>query len=96
MAALTENQNDLYNQVYIPICKRTLSLYSLQDRTHGGVSDIKELIAEEYGIDVPSFVVKKLINATFKSLSNRSRKKYKFNVFQNGETFEIEKYAFSD
>jgi predicted nucleic acid-binding protein len=96
LAALTENQNDLYNQVYIPICKRTLSLYSLQDRTHGGVSDIKELIAEEYGIDVPSFVVKKLINATFKSLSNRSRKRYKFNVFQNGETFEIEKYAFSD
>lgn len=96
LAAITENQDDLYNQVYIPICKRTLSLYSLQNRTHGGVSDIKELIAEEYGIDVPSFVVKKLINATFKSLSNRSRKKYKFNVFQNGETFEIEKYAFSD
>ena len=96
LAALTENQNDLYNQVYIPICKRTLSLYSLQDKTHGQVGDIKNLIAEEYGINVPTFVVKKLINASFKSLSSRARKKYKFSVFQNGESFEIEKFAFSD
>lgn len=96
LAALTEKQNDLYNQVYIPICKRTLSLYSLQAKTHGGVNEIKELIAKEYGLDVPSFIVKKLINATYKSLSTRSRKKYKFNVFQNGELFEIEEYAFSD
>jgi hypothetical protein len=96
LAALTENQNDLYNQVYIPICKRTLSLYSLQGNTHGNVEDIKKLIIEEYGINVPTIVVKKLINATFKSLSNRARKKYNFTVFQNGESFEIQKHAFSD
>lgn len=96
LAALTENNNDLYNQVYIPICKRALSLYSLQDKTHGGVEDIKKIIADEYGIDVPTFVVKKLINAVFKSLSSRAKKKYKFNVYKNGEIFEIEKYTFSD
>lgn len=96
LAALTENQNDLYNHVYIPICKRALSLYSLRGGTHGNANDIKQLIKSEYGIDVPQLVVKKLINATFKSLSNRARKKYSFNVFQHGETFEIQKYAFSD
>ncbi|HTF20890.1 MAG TPA: hypothetical protein VK658_22605 [Chryseolinea sp.] len=96
LAALTENQSDLYNHVYIPICKRALSLYSLKGGTHGGAVQIKSLIKSEYGIDVPQLVVKKLINATFKSLSNRARKKYNFNVFQNGETFEIQKYAFSD
>jgi hypothetical protein len=96
LAALTENQNDLYNHVYVPICKRALSLYSLKGGTHGTASDIKQLIKSEYGIDVPQLVVKKLINATFKSLSNRARKKYSFNVFQNGESFEIQKYAFSD
>lgn len=96
LAALTENQNDLYNHVYVPICKRALSLYSLRGGTHGNSNDIKQLIKSEYGIDVPQLVVKKLINATFKSLSNRARKKYSFNVFQHGETFEIQKYAFSD
>lgn len=96
LAALTENQNDLYNHVYVPICKRSLSLYSLRGGTHGNANDIKQLIKTEYGIEVPQLVVKKLINATFKSLSNRARKKYSFNVFQNGETFEIQKYAFSD
>jgi predicted nucleic acid-binding protein len=96
LAALTENKNDLYNHVYVPICKRALSLYSLKGGTHGNASDIKSLIKSEYGIDVPQLVVKKLINAAFKSLSNRARKKYSFNVFQNGETFEIQKYAFSD
>ena len=96
LSALTENQNDLYNNVYIPICKRALSLYSLQNKTHGSAIDIKKIIADEYGIDVPSFVVKKLINSLFKSFSNRTKKLYKFNVFQNGETFEIQKFAFSD
>lgn len=96
LAALTENQNDLYNHVYVPICKRALSLYSLRGGTHGNANVIKQLIKTEYGIDVPQLVVKKLINATFKSLSNRARRKYSFNVFQHGETFEIQKYAFSD
>jgi len=96
LAALTENQNDLFNHVFVPICKRTLSLYSLQGSTHGNASNIKDLIKQEYGIDVPHIMVKKLINATCKSLSNRARKKHSFNVFQSGETFEIQKYAFSD
>lgn len=96
LAALTENQNDLFNHVFVPICKRTLSLYSLQGATHGKASDIKTLILEEYGIDIPTVMVRRLINASFKSLSNRARSKYNFAVFQNGDTFEIQKYAFGD
>jgi len=96
LAALTENQNDLFNHVYVPICKRTLSLYSLSGSTHGSAKNIKDLILQEYGIDVPQIMVKKLINSTYKSLSTRAKRKYCFNVFENGETFEIQKYAFSD
>jgi len=96
LAALTENQNDLFNHVYVPICKRTLSLYSLQGATHGNASDIKALILKEYGLDIPVVMVKKLINATLKSLSNRAREKLNFSVFQNGETFEIQKFAFDE
>jgi hypothetical protein len=96
LAALTENQNDLFNHVFVPICKRTLSLYSLQGSTHGNASDIKDLILQEYGIDIPTVMVRRLINASFKSLSKRARNKYNFTVFQVGESFEIQKYAFSD
>lgn len=96
LAALTENQNDLFNHVYVPICKRTLSLYSLHGSTHGKASDIKALILKEYGIDIPTVMVKKLINASHKSLSKRVRRNINFSVFQNGETFEIQKYAFGD
>lgn len=96
LAALTENQNDLFNQVFVPICKRTLSLYSLSGRTHGKALDIKELIRGEYGIDVPIVMVKKLINASFKSLSNNTRVSINFKIFQNGDSFEMQKYAFND
>jgi len=58
LAALTENQNDLFNHVYVPICKRTLSLYSLSGSTHGSAKNIKDLILQEYGIDVPQIMVK--------------------------------------
>jgi hypothetical protein len=96
LAALTENQNDLFNHVYVPICKRTLSIYSLKGATHGTASDIKELIKEEYGIDIPHSIVRRLIAASFRSLSLKAKKKYQFEVFNNGEQFEIQKYTFSD
>lgn len=96
LAALTENQNDLFNHVYVPICKRALSFYSLKVSTHGTAVDIQSIIKDEYGIEVPQLVVKKLINATFKSLSNRAKRKFEFKVFQNGEQFEIQKYMFNN
>jgi uncharacterized membrane protein (DUF485 family) len=96
LAALTENQNDLFNHVFVPICKRSLSLYSLNGSTHGKAEDIKELIYKEYGINIPLIMVKKLINATFKSLSNKDKKVNKAQIFQNGASFEIDKYSFSD
>ncbi|MBL4672326.1 MAG: hypothetical protein JKX81_08685 [Arenicella sp.] len=96
LAALTENQNDLFNHVYVPICKRALSLYSLNGATHGNSSDIKSLINDEYGIDIPSIMITKLINASFKSLSNRSKRKFDFKVFKQGESFQITKHSFSD
>ena len=52
LAALTENQNDLLNHVYVPICNRTLSLYSLSGATHGTATDIKKIINDEYGIPI--------------------------------------------
>ena len=42
-AALTENNTDIYSAVYIPICKRALSLYS-KKKTIGTDQDIRNII----------------------------------------------------
>jgi hypothetical protein len=96
LAALTENQNDLFNHVFVPICKRALSLYSFRGATHGKASDIKNIILEEYGIDIPIQMVRKLTTASYKSFSSRSKKKTNFQIFENGNLFQIDKYGFSD
>jgi len=97
LAALTENQNDLYNHVYVPICKRALSYYNSQYGGKAGKwSDIRDIIQNVYGISVPQVVVKQLICSTYKALSNDERKKTNFEIFNNGDSFQIEKYTFID
>lgn len=97
LAALTENQNDLYNHVYVPICKRAISLYnSERGRNSGKWSDIQEVILAEYGINVPQTIMKQLINSVYKSMSYREKKQGEFRVFSNGEAFQFDKYTFVD
>jgi hypothetical protein len=97
LAALTENQNDLYNHVYVPICKRAISLYnSKRGRNSGKWSDIQEVILAEYGINVPQIITKQLINSVYKSMSSREKKQGEFRVFSNGEAFQFDKYTFVD
>lgn len=89
LAALTENQNDLYNHVYVPICKRALSLYSLRGATHGTAQDIQDIIKQEYGIDVPSVIVRKLIVSVLASLSKRQRNELDAQIFEHGNSFQL-------
>jgi hypothetical protein len=97
LAALTENQDDLYNHVYVPICRRAISLYnSRQGRNSGKWSDIQEVILAEYGINVPQIIMKQLINSVYKSMSSRERRQGEFRVFSNGEAFQFDKYTFID
>ena len=87
LAALTENQNDLFNHVFVPICKRALSLYSLKGAIRGKDIDIQNIIMDEYSIDVPIVMVRKLINAVSRSFSRRDKQQTNFNVINNGEAF---------
>ncbi len=96
LAALTENQNDLYNHVYVPICKRALSLYSLRGSTHGTAQDIQEIIQEEYGVKVPILVVRKLIVSVLKSLSKRQKVQFDAEIFAHGDSFQLTQYSFTD
>jgi hypothetical protein len=97
LAALTENQNDLYNHVYVPICKRAISLYnSKRGKNSGKWSDIQDVILAEYGINVPQIIIKQLINSVYKSMSDNEKKRGEFRVFSSGEAFQFDKYTFVD
>lgn len=96
LAALTENNNDLYNHVYVPMCKRALSEYSRKGKDYGTHLDIKETILRMYGIDVPESIVCKLIRGCEASLSRRKKEEINFKVLENGRTFQLEAWVFKD
>ena len=96
LAALTENQNDLYNHVYVPICKRALSLYSLRGSIYGTAQDIQEIIQNEYGVNVPILLVRKLIVSVLKSLSKRQKVQFDAEIFAHGDSFQLTQYSFTD
>lgn len=93
-AALTENGTDIYSAVYIPICKRALSLYA-KEKNVGNDKDIRNIIAKEYGIDVPLLIVRKLIKSIGKNLSRRDRDKFDFLIDEKGNNFSFSFRSFS-
>lgn len=94
LAALTETQNDLYQGVYIPIIKRTLSFYSLKVGEFGNDTDIQTQLKELYGIEVPLIVIKQLLKAVEKSMSRKEQGNSGFKTLENGRCFQIKQYTF--
>lgn len=96
-AALTENSTDIYSAVYIPICKRALSLYA-KNCTIGNDQDICNIISLEYGIDVPLLIVRKLIKSVVKDLSRKDKTRFNFQIIENGNnfSFSFNSFSFSD
>lgn len=94
LAALTETQNDLYQGVYIPIIKRTLSFYSLKGGEYGQDTDIQNKLNELYGIHVPIIVIRQLLRAVETGMSRKEKGKSGFSTLENGKSFKIEKYTF--
>lgn len=94
LAALTENETDIYKMVYLPLCKRAISLYA-KTRKKGQDSDIQQVIEQEYGIRVPIFVVRKLLKSISDDLSRKERGVFNFEVFKNGESFQFQSFTFN-
>ena len=67
LAALSENETDIYKTVYLPLFKRAISSYAAKKSSkesnsiQGTDIDIQSIILEEYGIEVPILIVRKLI-----------------------------------
>lgn len=93
-AALTENSTDIYSAVYVPICKRALSLYA-KNKTIGSDQDICNLISSEYGIDVPLLIIRKLIRSVVNDLSRKDKTKFDFQIIENGNNFSFSFKSFS-
>lgn len=96
LAALSENQSDLYKTVYLPLFRRAISRFARLGKTSGEAKDIQNLVKDEYGIDVPLLIVQKLIKAVFKDLSKREKNISKFEIYEDGKSFTFETFAFRD
>ena len=100
LAALSENETDIYKTVYLPLFKRAISLYAakksskVSNSIQGIDIDIQSIILEEYGIEVPILIVRKLIKAVGTSLSKKERNIFKFDIFEDGKAFQFTNYNY--
>jgi hypothetical protein len=95
LSSLTENNSDLYNDVFIPVMKRTLSSFSLiSQKTYGIDADIQKHLSDLYGINIPIFMIRSLLKSTEAKMSKRERGSSGFRILEGGKCFEIQKYAF--
>lgn len=100
LAALSENETDIYKTVYLPLFKRAISSYAakksskVSNSIQGTDIDIQSIILEEYGIEVPIFIVRKLIKAVGTSLSKKERNIFKFDIFEDGKAFQFTNYNY--
>ena len=100
LAALSENETDIYKTVYLPLFKRAISSYAakksskVSNSIQGTDIDIQSIILEEYGIEVPILIVRKLIKAVGTSLSKKELNIFKFDIFEDGKAFQFTNYNY--
>ena len=100
LAALSENETDIYKTVYLPLFKRAISSYAAKKSSkesnsiQGTDIDIQSIILEQYGIEVPILIVRKLIKAVGTSLSKKERNIFKFDTFEDGKAFQFTNYNY--
>lgn len=93
LASLNENGTDLYKAVYIPMCKRAISLYA-KDHSSGTDENIQSVIKSNFSIDIPLLVTRKLICKVSEDLSRKDKEKFDFKIFEQGKSFQFKSFAF--
>lgn len=81
IASLNENGTDIYSAVYIPLCKRAMSIYA-KNHTKGKDSDIQKVIIEEYGIETPLIITQRLIVAIGEELSRKEKERFGYKCIE--------------
>lgn len=93
LATLAENNSDIYDSVYVPLCKRCLSRIALEKK-HGSLIDVQKQFFTDYGLDVPAEIVRQLLVRISHHLSTRERNSYGFSVLNNGNFFQFENFTY--
>lgn len=94
LAALAENNTDIYDSVYVPLCKRCLYRISA-DKNEGTHLDVQKKLLEDYGLDVPEDIVRQLLVRISHRLSMIERRAYGFNLMDNGRCFQFNEFSYN-
>ena len=78
------------SSIYVSFC----APYKESNSIQGTDIDIQSIILEEYGIEVPILIVRKLIKAVGTSLSKKERNIFKFDTFEDGKAFQFTNYNY--
>ena len=82
-----------FNDIFIPLVKRTLSIMSNNSKNAGQISDIKEQFDNLYKLDIPYPMLKELLKNI--SIEIRNSKKGNMTLYEDF-SYIIEKYTFED
>lgn len=82
-----------FNDIFIPLVKRTLSIMSNNGKNAGQISDIKEQFDNLYKLDIPYPMLKELLKNI--SIEIRNSKKGNMTLYKDF-SYIIEKYTFED
>lgn len=94
LATLNNQNTDLFNSVYIPLCNRALSSYANDEKTGGRALDIKEEILRLYCLNIPVVTVKQMLRGIERHMTNKEKSLTGFKTFQSGDTFQFARNSF--
>lgn len=93
LTALADNGKDLYEAVYLPLCKRSLSRLAKNHR-EGTSLGLKQQIEVDYGLNIPEPLVRQFIYKIENSLSRKERASFELRIMEKGKSFQFDKFEF--
>ena len=95
MASLNDGSKDLMRTVFMPMFKRAISEYSTS--APGGKDiDAKQAFLNMYGLDVPIYTIRRMLQDLETELSRHERSQFGLKVFEKGKSFTLNQYTFTE
>lgn len=99
LAKLLDDGTNIYDFVYVPLCKRAISKFVTSQtpekgKVSGSAEKIADIIESEYCIDIPVLITKQLLVAVGKKLSNKEKKEFNFVLDYKTGYFTCDKFVF--
>lgn len=93
LATLAENNADIYDSVYVPLCKRCLSRIA-REKNQGSQFDVQKQFLDDYGLNVPAEIVRQLLVRIYNRLSTRERNSFGFTILDKGRFFQFDQFSY--